>query len=350
MHAPTVNTLLLAGALCLSLCNMQAQAQAQAQTKSSISAMPIPVPANSGGKKSGAQNASQSSTQASSQSPQSPPPPRPRPQAEKVAFNSSDMQGGKPLSLTAIWVRAAPITTQVRKPTIVAMHSCGGLYSIIRSDNGNNVLTPRTVAMARELRQAGYNLLLPDSLTPRGKKSICTESLQQRGASTAERARDVQAALRWLATQDDVDPDRVALLGWDHGGTAVMQALTMPQERGALHAKAAIAFYPNCAQFTNTRAAYKPNAPLLILTGEDDDWAPAAPCSELSQKTASQEVKLNVYPDSYHDFDAPGMLMQARLDVPNPLHPGQGVTSASNPEAKALAYRDMLAFLAAELK
>ncbi|MDB5990152.1 MAG: dienelactone hydrolase [Herbaspirillum sp.] len=341
MHAPTINTLLLAGALCLSLCNTQAQTQA----KSGASAMPIPVPANSGGKKSGAQNASQSSTQAPAQSPQSP-----RPQAEKVSFNSSDMQGGKPLSLSAIWVRAAPITTQMRKPTIVAMHSCGGLYSIIRSDNGKNVLTPRTVAMARELRQAGYNVLLPDSLTPRGKTSICTESLQQRGASTAERARDVQAALRWLATQDDVDPDRIALLGWAHGGTAVMQALTMPQERGTLRAKAAIAFYPNCAQFTDTRAAYKPNAPLLILTGEDDDWAPVAPCTALSEKVAAPKIALNVYPDSYHEFDAPGMLMQVRLDVPNPLHPGQGVTSASNPEAKVLAYRDMFAFLAAELK
>lgn len=337
MHAPTINTLLLGGALCLSLCNTPAQAQA----KSGISAMPIPVPANSGGKKNGAQNAAQSSTQSPAQAP--------RPQAEKVAFNSSDMQGSKSLSLSAIWVRAAPITTQVRKPTVIAMHSCGGLYSIIRTGNGNNVLTPRTVAMARELRQAGYNVLLPDSLTPRGKASICTESLQQRGASTAERARDVQAALRWLATQDDVDPDRVALLGWDHGGAAVMQALTMPPERGALRAKAAIAFYPNCAQFTNARAAYKPNAPLLILTGDEDDWAPVAPCTELTQKTASQKVTLNVYPDSYHDFDAPGMLMQARLDVPNSLHPGQGVTSASNPETKVLAYRDMLAFLAAEL-
>ena len=346
MHAPTINTLLFAGALCLSLCNTPAQAQAQ----SGISAMPIPVPANSGAKKSGAQNAAQSSassTQSPAQSPQ--PQQAPRPQAEKVAFNSSDMQGGKPLSLSAIWVRAAPITTQVRKPTVIAMHSCGGLYSIIRTGNGKNILTPRTVAMARELRQAGYNVLLPDSLTPRGKASICTESLQQRGASTAERARDVQASLRWLATQDDVDPDRVALLGWDHGGATVMQALTMPPERGALRAKAAIAFYPNCAQFTNTHAAYKPNAPLLILTGDEDDWAPVAPCTELTQKTSSQKVTLNVYPDSYHDFDAPGMLMQARLDVPNPLHPGQGVTSASNPETKVLAYRDMLAFLAAEL-
>jgi dienelactone hydrolase len=357
MHAPTIKTLLLAGALCLSFNSTPAQAQA----KSSVMAMPIPVPAKSGGQntaksasQSGSSSASSSSSAFSSgaksalQSASTASTP-PRPQAEKVAFNSSDVQGGRPISLSAIWVRAVPITTQVRKPTIVAMHSCGGLYSIIRTGNGNNVLTPRTVAMARELRKAGYNVLLPDSLTPRGKTSICTESLQQRDASTAERARDVQASLRWLATQDDVDPDRIVLLGWAHGGAAVMKALTLPPERGALRAKAAVAFYPNCAQFNNAHVAYKPNAPLLILMGQEDDWAPASACTELSDKTASAKLKLNIYPDSYHEFDAPGMPMHVRLDVPNPLHPGQGVTSGTNPETKVQAYHDMFEFLTTEL-
>jgi dienelactone hydrolase len=353
MHAPTIKTLLLAGVLCLSLNS----APAQAQAKSSVMAMPIPVPAKSGSQntakstlQSGSSSVSSSSStsKSASQSASAASTP-PRPQAEKVAFNSSDSQGGRPISLSAIWVRAVPITTQVRKPTIVAMHSCGGLYSIIRTGNGNNVLTPRTVAMARELRKAGYNVLLPDSLTPRGKTSICTESLQQRDASTAERARDVQASLRWLATQDDVDPDRIVLLGWAHGGAAVMKALTLSPERGALRAKAAVAFYPNCAQFTNAHVAYKPNAPLLILMGQEDDWAPASACTELSDKTASAKLKLNIYPDSYHEFDAPGMPMHVRLDVPNPLHPGQGVTSGTNPETKVQAYHDMFEFLTTEL-
>jgi dienelactone hydrolase len=347
MHVPTIQTLLLAGALGLSLGSIQAQAQTQIPTqtpaKSGVKAMPIPVPAKSGGQTSG-KSTSPSALQSASAAPTPP-----RPQAEKVSFNSSDAPGGKPIALSAIWVRAVAITTQVRKPTIVAMHSCGGLYSIIRTGNGNNVLTPRTVAMARELRKAGYNVLLPDSLTPRGKSSICTESLQQRNVSTAERARDVQASLRWLSTQDDVDPDRIVLLGWAHGGAAVMKALTLPPERGALRAKAAVAFYPNCGQFTTSHVAYKPNAPLLILMGQEDDWAPPSACTELSEKSAPGNVKLNIYPDSYHEFDAPGMPMQVRLDVPNPLHPGQGVTSATNPETKVLAYHDMFEFLSTEL-
>jgi dienelactone hydrolase len=270
----------------------------------------------------------------------------PRPQAEKVLFDKSDMQGAKPV-LSAIWVRAAKINDQPRKPTVIALHGCGGLYSVIQRDK--NLITPRTAAMARELRNAGYNVLLPDSLTPRGKVSVCTESLSQRDAGSAAQAQDVQAALRWLAKQDDVDPARIVLLGWDNGGAAVMKSLAAKPARGTMQVKAGIAFYPSCAQFS-PRIAYKPSAPLMMLMGEQDDWSPVAACNALTEKAEPAMVKLNVYPDSYHEFDAPGMPLHVRLDVPNPQHPGQGVTSGTNPEAKAAAYRDMFDFLDAALK
>ena len=279
------------------------------------------------------------------------PPPKapdaPRPQVEKVFFTGADMQGEKPL-LSAIWVRAAPIDKdKPLKPTVIALHTCGGLYSVIQKDK--NLITPRTAALARELRNAGYNLLLPDSLTPRGKVSVCTESLQQRDASTAQQARDVQAALRWLARQDDVDPDRIALLGWANGGSAVMKALAAKQPRGGLQIKGGIAFYPSCAQI-DSRVAYKPSAPVLILMGDEDDWAPVTACNALVAKADPSMVKLNVYPNSYHEFDAPGMPIHVRMDVPNPLHPGQGVTAGTNTETKAQAHDDMFTFLDAIMK
>jgi dienelactone hydrolase len=83
--------------------------------------------------------------------------------------------------------------------------------------------------------------------------------------------------------------------------------------------------------------------------GAEDDWAPVAPCTALTEKAQGAPIKLNVYPDSYHAFDAPGMPQHVRLDVPNPQHPGQGVTSGTNPEAKVAAYHDMFNFLDAEL-
>jgi dienelactone hydrolase len=349
MHTRIIQSLLSGCVLGVAL--LSTSTLAQAETKH-ISAMPIPThtagllptgPAVFPGTPTPPPAAKpQAQTQAPTQAAAAP-----RPQAEKILFDNSDMQGSKPL-LSAIWVRAAPINAQQpRKPTVIALHGCGGLYSVIQRDK--NLITPRSAAMARELRNAGYNVLMPDSLTPRGKVSICTESLQQRDVSTAEQARDVQAALRWLAKQDDVDPDRIALLGWAHGGSAVMKALAIKPVRGAPQIKAGIAFYPSCAQF-DPRVTYKPSAPLLMLMGDEDDWAPVAACNALTQKADPAMLKLNTYPDSYHEFDAPGMPLHVRLDVPNPQHPGQGVTSGTNPEAKVAAYHDVFVFLDAALK
>lgn len=287
-----------------------------------------------------------------------------RPQAEKTSFFSADAAGGKGIKLSAIWVRAvtAAVNDPQRKPTVIVMHSCGGLYSIVQRDK--SYMTPRNAMMARELRNAGYNVLLPDSLSARGKRSVCTESLQQREASTAERARDIQGALRWLATQDDVDTDRIALLGWAHGGSAVMKALgnmqsAAPSQNQTRHArttdrmprpKAGIAFYPDCAPLAKSALPYKPAAPLLILMGDADDWSPAATCASLTKvKSGVSPITLNVYADSYHEFDAPGMPIQVRMDVPNPQHPGRGVTSGGNSETAIQAYKDTFQFLETQL-
>ena len=90
---------------------------------------------------------------------------------------------------------------------------------------------------------------------------------------------------------------------------------------------------------------------LTILMGERDDWTPAAPCIALEHdKSPTMPIRLKLYPDSYHDFDAPDMRLRVRHDVPNGIHPGEGVTVGSNPAARTAAYQEMLAFLALKLE
>jgi dienelactone hydrolase len=48
--------------------------------------------------------------------------------------------------------------------------------------------------------------------------------------------------------------------------------------------------------------------PLLILTGEADDWCPAFHCSYMMPAGETQhEVRLKIYPGAYHDFDWKGL-------------------------------------------
>ncbi len=189
--------------------------------------------------------------------------------------------------------------------------------------------------MADLLLKEGYAVLFPDSFGPRGVREICTQRISSRGISQTERRRDTLGALAWAGRQAWAQPDKVAVLGWSHGGSAVLAATDAGQAevaaQGARFARA-IAFYPGCA--AALKANYRPNTPLTMLLAENDDWTPAAPCVELGSRVAAE---VHVYPDSYHGFDGPSGRVVLRADVPNGVRPGQGVHVGPNPIAREQA-------------
>ncbi|NUU04259.1 dienelactone hydrolase family protein [Herbaspirillum robiniae] len=281
-----------------------------------------------------------------------PPPPL---VAQRVSLTSVDGKGGRATSLYGVWIKArTSLATDKngRFPTVIAMHGCGGLYSMVRDGKGE--FTPRHLAMARVLTDAGYNVLFPDSFTPRGRRSTCQDSLSQREASAQNRRYDVQAALHWVSQQKDVDTTRLALLGWSHGASTILASLNLADTDVAvrkIQPRAAVAFYPDCRPYAKPSEPFKPASPLLILMGENDDWTPPQACEAMQKKMqgADTEIALRLYPDTYHDFDAPGMPVHVRMDIAGVGKPGEGVTSGANPDARALAYRSMLNFLDAKL-
>jgi dienelactone hydrolase len=66
-----------------------------------------------------------------------------------------------------------------------------------------------------------------------------------------------------------------------------------------------------------------PNASLLMLLGEADDWTPAAPCKALAAD-AGPAVAFESYAGAFHGFDGTGPV-RLRRDVPGGTRPGQGV-------------------------
>ena len=77
------------------------------------------------------------------------------------------------------------------------------------------------------------------------------------------------------------------------------------------------------------------------------DWTPAQPCVELGRAVAARGADFDVttYPGSYHAFDSPTGKVMHRADVPNGVHPGEGVTVGPNPAARAAANIRVRAFL-----
>jgi dienelactone hydrolase len=277
---------------------------------------------------------------------------------ERVTFDSLDRDPatGAPVRINALLYQ--PKAAGPRHPAVVALHGCGGLYSTFRSRR--DLPTVRHRAMAELLADEGYVVLLPDSFRSRGQEEICTIEARLRTIKEVHRLRDAQGALAYLQQRADVVPDRIAVLGWSHGGSAVLAAenaklATVAHWKDRPGAppyfRAGVAFYPGCVDSFRARSGYAVAAPLALFVGAADDWTAPGPCIDLAArlKAAGEPVTITVYPDTYHGFDNPAAQGRLRLEVPNGVHPGAGVTVAPNPAARDDAYAKLKVFLHAEI-
>jgi dienelactone hydrolase len=116
---------------------------------------------------------------------------------------------------------------------------------------------------------------------------------------------------------------------------------------------AAVAFYPGCRTLSRAKTPYRSYAPLLILSGEADDWTPAEPCRQLAaiaQKEASS-VEIVTYPGAHHSFDRIGLPVRYRPNVRNLNKPDRlGATVGEHPQAREDAIRRTRTFFARALK
>jgi dienelactone hydrolase len=176
------------------------------------------------------------------------------------------------------------------RPAVVVLHGCNGVERHER-------------LWALQLAQWGYVALVVDSFRPRGRSTVCNEGML---IPPQLQAQDAFAAAAYLRSRPDVAADRIGVIGFSHGGWAVLKAVQAGVARpaGTPPFAAAVAFYPGCDP---------PMAPLesdtLILIGEADDWTPVARCrrwAELAQRNG-HALLLKTYPGALHAFDAPSM-------------------------------------------
>lgn len=268
-----------------------------------------------------------------------------------VSVESLDRTGGEPLVVPGYWFRAdlPPGPAGVAAPALVLLHGCGGPYGA--PGPAGTRLATRMLEYAALINSLGVHVLVTDSLTPRGEKELCTQRAGTRRVTQVERRRDALGALRWLAAQPGVDGARLGLMGWSHGGSAVLAATDAghPEVADAHPRPAlAVAFYPGCA--AALAEGWRPAAPLLLLVGEADDWTPAEPCRRLAARAGgpaaagATAVGFEAYAGAYHGFDSLAPV-RLRRDVPNGVRSGQGVHVGGDAQARAASQERLLQFL-----
>ncbi len=191
-------------------------------------------------------------------------------------------------------------------PGVVLMHGCAGVGAAERG-------------WEPALRAAGYATFVVDSFGGRGLREACVDA----GALLPmQRIPDAYGALRILSTHPAIDAQRIALMGFSHGGIVTTLSATawahdtfvVPGQPGF---RAFIAFYPYC-NWTMPEMAHL-SAPLRIHTGGLDDWTPAQACEDMvaGLRAAGYDAMITVYPGARHSFDEVGQPVTVLPHVAN---------------------------------
>lgn len=204
--------------------------------------------------------------------------------------------------------------------------------------------------MAGLLASWGYVALVVDSFSTRGLKDVCGRNWPTQADAEA-RAHDIDAALKWLAGQDFVDPKRLAFMGYSYGGGVAMLRALSPQATGAEPiARAAILIYPDCALADVLGPKLAVRQPTLFAMGALDDWTPVSQCQAVIGRIAQGRdlVERRIYEGAHHSFDALGLPVRYLPGVGNRSKPGGccGAHYGANEAAWRAFVADVKAFLA----
>jgi len=218
---------------------------------------------------------------------------------EQISFKArSKSASGDPLTLTG---KLHQPQGDAPFPAMILMHGCGGIKEKIED------------TWVKRLVGWGYVALELDSFGPRGEKNVCDNTFVIPENTRAQDAFDAQV---FLSQQAAVDASRIGIMGWGHGGGAVLCAISpsnmedyysqkkglSPSDliKGSRPFNVAVSFYPYCAKNLEDS-----ESPLLVLIGEKDTWYPAEMCKmNVPSFRTKNEIRLKIYPDVHHGFDA----------------------------------------------
>jgi dienelactone hydrolase len=227
-------------------------------------------------------------------------------------------------------------------PTVIALHGCGGL-----AGHSEPVL-PRYRDWAEHLLKEGMAVLLPDSYGSHELGPQCrVRERERRVLARRQRLADILASRQWLVQQPWVARDRISLLGWANGASALLWAVRpqLSSRNVEPDFRSAVAFYPDCR--ISSSLGWSARVPTLLLIGANDDVSSPPACRQMvdGARGRSALARIVVYPGAYHDFDRANLTPQAIAATSDAALPERGHLG-TDPEARADSQKRVAEWLA----
>jgi dienelactone hydrolase len=225
-------------------------------------------------------------------------------------------------------------------PTVIALHGCGGL------GGRTEPIQSRYRDWAEQLLKGGNAVLLPDSYGSRELGPQCRVK-ERLVLARRERVADIVASRQWLIQQPWAARDRISLLGWANGASALLWAVRpqLSSRNTEPDFRSAIAFYPDCR--VSSGLGWSARVPTLLLIGAKDDVSSPPACRQMidGAQGRSALARIVVYPGAYHDFDRANFPVHAISGTGDAAAPERGHVG-SDPEARADSEKRVAEWLA----
>ncbi|BDX05623.1 hypothetical protein MACH26_11440 [Planctobacterium marinum] len=229
---------------------------------------------------------------------------------------------------------------------VVMVHGCGGAHYKDTADQWTaKYVSGKYKVWGKLLNEQNTIALLVDSFTHRDNNGdvgggVCGGDPLERPTKIdpiSVRPTDIAEGIAWLKSRDDINPDKIGVLGFSNGGTSALafanhgmlasneEQLQMDDKQwfnlpfdAQYQASTVISLYPGCALNGYSDAtqdifddAFETNSESYIFAASDDDSLPddtLEKCHNLALLDAGNgwetpNLQLNVVADTDHQFD-----------------------------------------------
>jgi dienelactone hydrolase len=198
---------------------------------------------------------------------------------ETVTFPTADQ-----VTLVGDWCRPVVGKKEARFPTVLLLHGFGQDRSVWQDFARNQLLPVGFAVLNLDLRGHGAS-------TRQGGSNIAADPSWR--SDPTKFCADIESAVRWLKSRDEVDPNRIAVMGCDLGADLAFVASGKYEEIRAAISVSGDA--QNAKRLAGTDQDFQPHSILYIATQGDSS---AAESARQLEKLTGSPVRVQIYEDS----------------------------------------------------